>query len=250
VQKNFLSPNACGFCRFPVCCCVGSTGTQGPQGPEGPMGPMGPQGIQGPQGLQGEPGPAGPTGPAGQTGPMGPTGPVGQTGPMGPTGSTGPAGPQGPEGPAGSQELSFLYAWSLAEQSLAPAPAPGARGSSVDYTNSIVSGTALSLLPPNAISVLETGYYNISWEVYKAGYDSAFAMFFNSGSSGWTMVPGSNYGAMAHDEAYRGQLIAYLTEGGSLTLNRIDNLYTQVILNQIGGGTQVIGASVVMFRIA
>jgi len=64
------------------------------------------------------------------------------------------------------------------------------------------------------------------------------------------MVPGSNYGAMAHDEMYQGQAISFLTSGDILTLNRIDNLYTQTILNQIGGGTFVTGASIIIVKIA
>jgi len=63
------------------------------------------------------------------------------------------------------------------------------------------------------------------------------------------MVDGSNYGAMAHDEMYRGQVICRLTAGGILTLNRIDTLSTQIILNQISGGTYVTGASIVMIKI-
>ena len=84
--------------------------------------------------------------------------------------------------------------------------------------------------------------------MYKTGYDSAFALFYASGG-GSAMVPGSNYGAMAHDEKYHGQTVAYLAAGGVLTLNRCDSLYIQSILNEIAGGTQVTGASVVVMKI-
>ena len=63
------------------------------------------------------------------------------------------------------------------------------------------------------------------------------------------MVPGSNYGAMAHDERYRGQTVSLLTAGDILTLNRIDDLYYQTVFNQIGGGTYVTGASIVMMKV-
>jgi len=116
------------------------------------------------------------------------------------------------------------------------------------FTDADVSGTALSFTSPDNIDVLETGYYYISWDVYKTGYDSAFALFYNPGS-GFVMLPGSNYGAMAHDEKYHGQAISYMTSGGILTFNRIDGLYTQTILNEIGGGTLVTGASIVIIKI-
>ena len=106
----------------------------------------------------------------------------------------------------------------------------------------------MAFASPDGIQVLESGYYNMSWEVFKWGYDSAFALFYDEGSA-LAMVPGSNYGAMAHDEIYRGQAIAFLTAGGVLTLNRIDSLYTQTIFNQVSGGTFVTGASIVMIKI-
>ena len=115
----------------------------------------------------------------------------------------------------------------------------------MEFASSLVAGPALAFAAPNDIVVLETGYYNISWQVYKSGYDSAFALFFDT-VSGTAMVPGSNYGAMAHDEIYQGQAIALLTAGGILTLNRIDSLYTQTTLNEIGDGTLLIGASIVI----
>jgi len=105
-------------------------------------------------------------------------------------------------------------------------------------------GAALSFAGPTEIELLESGYYHISWDVFKWGYDSAFALFFNG-----SMVPGSNYGAMAHDEKYHGQVIASLSEGGILTLNRIDGMYNQTIFNQIGDGTRVTGASIVIIKI-
>ena len=116
------------------------------------------------------------------------------------------------------------------------------------FTGSLAVGAALSFAGQTEIEILESGYYHISWEVYKWGYDSAFALFFDAGA-GAAMVPGSNYGAMAHDEFYRGQAVAPLSAGGVLTLNRIDSMYNQTIYNQIGDGTRVTGASIVMIKI-
>ena len=118
----------------------------------------------------------------------------------------------------------------------------------MEFTDSLHVGTALTFTGPTEIEILESGYYHINWEVFKWGYDSAFALFFDAGA-GAAMVPGSNYGAMAHDEFYHGQVIASLSEGGVLTLNRIDSLYNQTIYNQIGDGTRVIGASIVIIKI-
>jgi len=167
----------------------------------------------------------------------------------GPTGPEGPQGPTGPTGPPGAGVgQSFLFVWTTQEQSLAPTPAAGEQGEAVTFTDDLVVGPALSFTGPAQINILESGYYNISWEVYKWGYDSAFALFFDAGT-GAQMVPGSNYGAMAHDEIYRGQAISFLSAGGTLTLNRIDSLYTQTIFNQVSGGASVTGASVVVVKI-
>jgi len=119
----------------------------------------------------------------------------------------------------------------------------------VEFTGALAEGAALSFAGPAEIEVLESGYYHITWEVFKWGYDSAFALFYDAGA-GAAMVPGSNYGAMAHDEFYHGQVIAFLPAGGVLTLNRIDSMYNQTIFNEIGDGTRVTGASIVVIKIA
>ena len=133
-------------------------------------------------------------------------------------------------------------------QPLEPANVPGAQGPAVEFTDSLIVGSAFSFVSATGISILETGYYNISWDVYKSGYDSAFALFFGAAGS-QTMVCGSNYGAMAHDEKYHGQAIALLTAGGILTMNRIDSLGEQTILNMIGDETIVTGASIIVIKI-
>jgi len=136
---------------------------------------------------------------------------------------------------------------------LEPADLPGEQGDEVALTNSgltdlVIRGTALSFLNSTEIYIEEVGYYQITWEVFLSGYDSAFALFYDAGA-GPVMVPGSNYGAMAHDEKYGGQTISYFDEAGILTLNRIDDNNYQIILNQIGGGTFVTGASIIVMKI-
>ena len=185
-------------------------------------------------------GPEGPTGPEGVQGIQGPEGEAGATGTTGATGAT---------GPTGTFEQSFLFVWTTDEQPLTPTPVAGEQGDAVEFTGSLPVGAALAFAGPTEIEILESGYYHISWEVYKWGYDSAFALFFDAGA-GAAMVPGSNYGAMAHDEFYHGQVIASLSEGGVLTLNRIDSMYNQTIFNEIGDGTRVTGASIVVIKIA
>ena len=227
----------------------GSTGPQGPTGPQGLQGSTGPQGPTGPQGLQGSTGPQGPTGPQGATGADGTIGVTGPTGTDGVTGATGPQGQTGPTGLTGTFEQSFMYAWTTGEQPLDPAPTAGGQGPAVAFTDSVMTGSALSLTYPTTINILASGYYSINWEVYKSGYDSALALFFDPDGTGAAMVPGSNYGAMAQDEINQGNVISFLTAGGVLTLNRIDNLYPQTILNQISGGTPVTGASITIVQI-
>ena len=166
---------------------------------------------------------------------------AGAEGPEGPTGPSGIDGITGPTGATGAFQPSFLFAWKSDEQSPAPL---GEEGSAVAFTAFEVIGTALSSTSPTNINVLESGYYYISWDIYKTGYDSAFALYYNA-----AMLAGSNYGAMAHDEKYHGQTVSHLTAGGVLTLNRIDSLYTQTILNEIGDRTLVTGASIVIMKI-
>ena len=194
--------------------------------------------IAGPTGATGEPGEEGPTGPTGATGEPG------EEGPTGPTGATGEPGEAGPMGPTGAFQPAYLFAWSSQEQTLTPAASEGSMGPAIEFTESVSSEGTLLFTAPNDIHILQAGYFYISFDLYKTGYDSAAALFYEG-----TMIPGSNYGAMAHDEKYHGQAIAYLAAGGILTLNRIDSLYSQTILNQIGDGTQVNGASITIMKI-
>jgi hypothetical protein len=223
----------------------GLQGLQGATGPEGPQGTAGLQGATGPEGPQGLQGLLGATGPEGPQGLQGVQGATGLQGIQGATGSTGPIGP------TGTFEQSFLYVWMSGGQTIAPASAPGAQGPAVQFSNASLVGPALSFSGSGSTDVLvqESGYYSISWMIYKTGYDSAFALFFDSAGSGSQMIPGSSYGAMAHDEIYQGQIVANLTAPGVLSLNRIDSLYTMTLLNEIGDGTNVTGASMVIVKI-
>lgn len=245
-QQKPCSQNPC------PCICIGPIGPQGPPGPQGIPGPEGPQGLQGLQGIPGPEGLQGPQGLQGIPGPEGPQGPQGLQGipgPEGPQGLQGLQGIPGPEGPQGSFESNFLFVWESGEQLIAPAPSAGVQGPAVAFTGFLAAGSALSFSGPAQIAILESGYYNVSWEVYKWGYDSAFALFFTPFDADSAMVPGSNYGAMAHDGTYRGQAVALLSAGGILTLNRIDNLNAQTIFNQISGGAFVTGASIIIMKI-
>ncbi|MCL1915016.1 MAG: hypothetical protein FWG10_14395 [Eubacteriaceae bacterium] len=169
---------------------------------------------------------------------------------------SGSVGPTGPTGPPGEFRTSFCFVWTDQMQSLQPAAVANSMGPQVFFTDKVVEGTGLSALHGNGglgvisqIDVLESGFYSIRWEIYKTGYDSAFALFLTSqGSPNGSMIPGSNYGAMAHDEKYSGQAITYIEEGSALTLNRIDDLYTQSTLNQIGGNTILTAASIVVTK--
>jgi hypothetical protein len=142
-----------------------------------------------------------------------------------------------------------MYAWNSEQQSLDPAPTPGGQGPAVQFRDSTVVGSALSFTSLTEINILESGYYTIKWTVYKTSYDSAFALFFDSDGTGSAMLPGSNHGSMAEDAVNQGQAVVFLTAGGTLTLNRIDDLHTLTILNQISGDTSVTGASIVIVKI-
>ena len=236
----------------------GSPGPQGEQGLPGEPGSPGPQGEQGlpgspgPQGERGLPGEPGTPGPQGERGLPGEPGTPGEQGPPGEAGTQGEPGPQGPPGEPGGgiSALPALYVWKTNHQVLAPTSAPGAKGEAVTFTDYVVTGTAVAFTSPDTIEIMESGFYSIRWEMYKSGYDSAFALFFSPGGADSTLIPGSNYGAMSHDEKYSGQTMAYLTAGGRVTLNRTDTLYQLNIVEQISGGTPVVGSSVFIVKIA
>lgn len=83
--------------------------------------------------------------------------------------------------------------------------------------------------------------------------NSAFGLFFDPDGAGPAvpaLVPCSNYGTNAGNQPYQDQVVAFLTEGGVLTLNRIDNMGAQTLLNAIGGGTPTVNASIVIERLA
>jgi len=162
----------------------------------------------------------------------------------------GPRGLPGPKGDTGTFNSSSLYVWKTDSQTLSPAPAIGLKGDVVEFTDYTASGTAIEFIAPDTISILETGFYSIRWEIYKSGYDSAFALFFSTNGAIPSIVRGSNYGAMSHDEKFRGQVMAELTEGGILSLNRIDTLNPLDIINQISDGTPTVSASIFVQKIA
>lgn len=202
----------------------------------GPPGPPGPQGPQGPQGIQGIPGPQGLTGATGATGAQGPAGPT---------------GPQGPTGPASPDTFAFLC--STADQVVAAAAAPGAQGGAVTFNNSLINSTDVSFTAPSTINILTTGFYRITWEVFPTPGNSAFGLFFDpDGAAGPTLptlVPCSNYGTNAGNQPYTGEVVASLTAGGTLTLNRIDNMGALALQATIGGGTPVVSASLIIEKL-
>ncbi|GIO32226.1 hypothetical protein J2TS6_33670 [Paenibacillus albilobatus] len=83
--------------------------------------------------------------------------------------------------------------------------------------------------------------------------NNAFGLFFDPDAAGplpATLVRCSNYGTNAGNQPYPGQVVAQLTAGGTLTLNRIDNTGNLVLESTIGGGTPVVSASIVIERLA
>jgi len=186
-------------------------------------------------------------GPAGRDGRNGKDGTNGTNGKDGADGAPGPTGPQGPPG---TFNASSLFVWKADQQTLDPAASAGEIGDAVAFTDSVVGGTALSFTSPAEINILESGYYSIRWEIYKSGYDSAFALFFDPDGTEAAVVPGSNYGALSHDERYSGQAIGVLTAGGTLTLNCISTIYPQTIQNEISDDVLVTGASIVIIKIS
>ncbi|GGG58142.1 hypothetical protein GCM10010918_09020 [Paenibacillus radicis (ex Gao et al. 2016)] len=117
----------------------------------------------------------------------------------------------------------------------------------------MINSTALSFTAPSTINILETGFYHISWEVFPTAGNSAFGLFFDPDAGGpiaASLVLCSNYGSGAGNNPYQGQVIAQLTAGGTLTLNRIDNMGAQTLQASIGGGTPTVSASIVIEKLA
>lgn len=165
----------------------------------------------------------GPAGPQGITGPQGIAGPQGPQGPLGPQG---PQGVQGPQGPAGGLEA-FAFFCSTEEQTVAAPAVVGGQGGAVTFNEApVIVNSAIGFAPPSSILINESGFYNISWEVFPAPGSNAFGLFFDPDGAGpapATLVPCSNYGTTAGANPYQGQVTAFLTAGGVLTLNNINN---------------------------
>lgn len=199
------------------------------------------------------PGPQGPQGPQGIPGPQGPAGAQGIPGPVGPAGPAGAPGPAGPTGPAGGI-ASFAFLCSTVSQTIAAAPTPGGQGGAVTFENPpVIGGTAVTFAAPSTIIINETGTYHISFEVFPTPGVNAFGLFFDPDAAGpapATLVPCSNYGTNAGNQPYQGQVVATLTAGGVLTLNRMDNMGALTIQGAIGGGTPTVSASIVIERLA
>lgn len=116
----------------------------------------------------------------------------------------------------------------------------------------MIDSTNVSFSPPSTVNILTTGFYEITWEVFPRAGNSAFGLFFDPDGAGpapATLVPCSNYGSGAGNNPYPGQVVAELTAGGTLTLNRIDNTGAQTLQSTIGGGTPVTSASLLIEKI-
>jgi hypothetical protein len=200
----------------------------------GPQGPQGPQGAQGPQGNTGL------------------TGPQGTPGVQGPQGIQGVPGIQGPPGGISA----FAFVCSDVDQEVAAAPAAGAQGGAVTFENPpVVVGTAITFSAPSSLNILENGFYHISWEVYPMEGNSAFGLWFDADGAGpgaATLVPCSNYGSAAGNNPYQGQVVAQLSAGGVLTLNRIDQMGTVILQGLLTGpnSAPTVSASIVIQKIA
>lgn len=116
----------------------------------------------------------------------------------------------------------------------------------------MIDSTNVSFTPPSTVNILTTGFYEITWEVFPTPGNSAFGLFFDPDGAGpapATLVPCSNYGTNAGNQPYTGQVVAELTAGGTLTLNRIDNMGALTLEATIGGGTPVVSASLLIEKI-
>lgn len=114
----------------------------------------------------------------------------------------------------------------------------------------MIEGGGVTIEEPSLIRINDNGIYYISWEVFPAAGDTAFGLFFTPPGTGIaTLIQGSNYGSVLNDVPYQGQVITRLTNGGFLSLNRIDDNNGAVLLrNEIAGGTPTESASIIIVR--
>lgn len=177
----------------------------------------------------------------GPTGPRGPAGPKGDTGARGPTG---PTGPKGDTGGAGGISC-FAYIFKTTEQTLE-------LGDAVQFNvnGPIVGGCVVHSETANTDQILITmpGTYLITYEVNPQAGTSAFALNFDPTLGAPFNIPGSNYGSMAGNNPYPGQVIFTFTDTGVLRLINIDGRTT--LDNLIGSGPNVVSASIVIEKLA
>jgi hypothetical protein len=232
------------FCRKTV---RGTTGPAGPAGPTGPIGPTGPTGLtglDGTTGATGSTGATGATGARGATGASGPTGSPGLTGATGTTGlsgaaiggATGSRGATGATGATGIGTFSFLYAYSLSTQSLAPED-------EVIFTLLGTASPGFTFIPPSTvITVTTAGTYRIQY-IYSTIESSQFTLFINGIANAST----TNGFAGGGSQANSGVAILTLGSGDAITLrNHISDAPGTVTLNPGGGTATGVTASIMI----
>ncbi|QYR19590.1 collagen-like protein [Paenibacillus sp. sptzw28] len=186
----------------------------------------------------------------------GPAGPQGAPGAPGAPGTPGTPGAQGPQGPAGGIS-DFAFFCSTEEQTVAAPAVVGGQGGAVTFNEApIIVNGAIGFAPPSSILINESGFYNIIYHVFPGAGSNAFGLFFDPDGAGplpAELVPCSNYGTTAGAQPYDGKVTAFLTAGGILTLNNINN-NDQVLMNLPSGPPPaspfVVSASVKIEKLA
>lgn len=212
---------------------------------EGAKGPRGEPGLQGPQGK---------TGPQGVTGKDGESGSAGKAGPRGPAGLQGLAGPRGVQGEAGPQGITggaVASLFSLANQSVSPGEVVLFEGvNSVSFQTYDVSLAATS----GRIVFLESGIYNISWEV-----EGKLTPPFPNPVPGWGLAlyldevpvlgscfPGFTQAPSGQAVHAGGRIAIEIVKGQTLTLQSVSVLPISLVSTNVAESLSTVSASIMI----
>ncbi len=198
--------------------------------------------AQGPTGATGLQGATGATGPQGATGATGPQGATGATGPQGASGATGSTGPQGVPGPAGTV-LGFAEFYALMPGDNSATVAPGTAVSFPQSGPNDGSGTIVRT-GPSTFKLVTVGTYEVTFQVsvVEAGQ---LGLVLNN-----TLLPYSIVGRATGTSQLVGETLVTTTAANStLEVQNPAGNATALTITPLAGGTQPVGASLVIKRL-
>jgi hypothetical protein len=173
------------------------------------------------------------------TGSQGPAGLTGSQGPAGPTGSQGPAGPPGPQGPAGTPATSdYAEFFALMPPDNAATVAPG---DPVSFPQDGPAGGTITRANGSSFTLTDIGTYQV---VFQVSVDEPGQLELSLEGVG---LPATVVGRATGTSQLVGEsLVTTTTVDETLeVLNPLGNS-TALTITPLAGGTQAVGASLVI----